>query len=106
MSVDAIREIVHPYPAVLETLLDLDRLGARVVGWKAWIRHADGHIEHSRLPIGCDVSGAAVPEAAMARCIATIEDAQRRWHTRPEVPEAELLFCVNFVPPLSTVRDD
>ncbi len=103
MKADAIQEIALPYPDILESLLDLDCGGARVTGWRAWVRHADGRIAHSRQPLGCEVATTVHADVAIARCVASIEDAHRRWLARPEEPGAALLFCISYLPPIGAL---
>ena len=91
-------ELVLEYADALAALDALENSGATVLGWEGWLRHADGRLGHSgRYQGTADLSGLSRSQA-YDLCRTTITDAHSEYLTAPEVPHAQLLFCLSHDP--------
>jgi len=91
-------ELVLEYADALAALDVLERLGAIVLGWEGWLRHADDRLGHSARYQGTADLSSLSRSQAYDLCRRTIRDAHSEYLATPEVPHAQLLFCVSHDP--------
>lgn len=92
------REVVLPYPEVLDAIDQLEAGGCDLLGWEGWLRFSDGHAGHSARHQGTTDLGLVARAEAFHSCRETIEEAQREWEARAEVAGASLYFCLSLSP--------
>ena len=88
------REIVLPFVDALAAVQHLRDSGHHIVGWEGWLRCPDGALGHSARHQGTvDLSHLTALQAAEF-CRSTMVESEDGWRRAPEVPEAELLYCI------------
>jgi len=87
-------EIVVSYADAME-LLQIKNI--RILGWEGWIKRQDGTVGHSiRYQGTSDLSN--LPDSSALHLVKTsITQAQSEWREKPEIENAELLFCIGIV---------
>jgi len=88
------REIVVNYIDSMELLDIYEQNSTRVLGWEGWLKHSNGSLGHSLKYQGTtDLSAMPIASAiSLVKC--TIMQAHTEWEEKPEVKNAELLFCI------------
>lgn len=84
------RELVLPGPDALEALEALESDGVQLVGWEGWIRYPSRQLGHSSTHQG------TVDLFSIDECRRTITESMAEWERSPEVPTAELLYCLTW----------
>ena len=87
-------ELVVSYIDAMELLHIFEKDNTRVLGWEGWIRHPDGSVGHSEKHQGSIDLSNLPNSSAIALAKSTIMQAHSEWGEKPEVPDAELLFCI------------
>jgi hypothetical protein len=90
------RELVLVYDDVLKALDQLANLGVTLFGWEGWLRFKNGEFGHSVQHQGMSDLSQLSTDETYAICRKTIVKAQTEHWLNPEVPETELLFCIDF----------
>jgi hypothetical protein len=93
------RELVLPYPQVLDALDALERRECGLSGWEGWIRYPDGRVGHSARHQGMAGMESLARSEAYRLVRAAIEEAQDQWVVQPESPRGELYFCISAANP-------
>ena len=91
-------ELVLEYTDALAALDVLERSGATVLGWEGWLRHADNRLGHSARYQGTADLSSLSRSQAYDLCRTTMRDAHTEYLAAPEVPHAQLLFCLSHDP--------
>lgn len=87
-------EIVVNYIDAMELLYIFERNNTKVLGWEGWVKHSDGSVGHSQKYQGTTDLSHMPNTSAIALVKSTIMQANTEWEERPEVTDAELLFCI------------
>ena len=87
-------ELVVDYTDAMELLHIFHQQSTDVLGWEGWIKYPNGSLGHSQKYQGtADLS--SMPNAsAIALVKSTIMQAHTEWQEKPEVKNANLLFCI------------
>ena len=87
-------ELVVEYMDAMDVLDIFLRRGVSVHGWKGWLVYSNGLIGHSSRYQGTTDLSSMPLTSAIALVKATIMQAHTEWQERPEVPDADLYFCI------------
>ena len=97
------RELVLPYPEVLEATYIWYQNNIPILRWAGWIQYADGKVGHSTKFQGLDSGPPGETESfddyiqrTENNCRVTIEKANEEWKLFPEIPDGKLLFCIDY----------
>lgn len=89
-------EIVVSYMDAMELLHIYKNNDTKLLGWEGWVEHPDGALGHSEKYQGTvDLSGMD-NLSALALVKATIMQSHTEWEAKPEINDAELLFCITI----------
>ena len=87
-------EIVVNYTDAMELLYIFFIFYTKVLGWEGWVKHPDGSVGHSLKYQGTTDLSQMPNSSAIALIKSTIMQAHTEWEEKPEVNDAELLFCI------------
>jgi hypothetical protein len=87
-------ELVVEYMDAMDALAIFQKRGIKVLGWEGWLLYLNGSKSHSlRYQGTADLSHLSL-QAAHSLVKSTIMQARAEWKENPEVPNAELYFCI------------
>ncbi len=87
-------EVVVNYTDAMELLYIYEKNNVKVLGWEGWVKESNGSLSHSQKYQGTtDLSHMPV-SSAIALTKSTIMQVHTEWEEKPEVNNAELLFCI------------
>lgn len=91
---ESTNETVVTYTDAMELLDIYQENNTEVLGWEGWVKRPDGAIGHSQKYQGTTDLSNMTNLSAIALIKCTIMQAHTEWEEKPEVNEAELLFCI------------
>ena len=89
-------ELVVEYMDAMDALEIFHDMGVKVLGWEGWLSYRNGSVGHSLRHQGTTDLSHIPSMAAIALAKATIMQAHTEWQESPEVPDAELFFCISL----------
>jgi len=87
-------EIVVNYTDAMELLYIYEKNNTKVIGWEGWVKHSNGSVGHSEKYQGTTDLSHMSNSSAIALTKSTIMQSHTEWEEKPEVENAELLFCI------------
>ncbi|MGV6852049.1 MAG: hypothetical protein ACWA5R_07710 [bacterium] len=87
-------EIVVNYTDAMELLYIYEKNNTKVLGWEGWVKHSNGSVRHSDKYQGTTNLSRMPNSSAIALTKSTIMQSHTELEEKPEVDNAELLFCI------------
>ncbi len=87
-------DLVVSYTDALELLYIYQNMNMPVSGWKGFFLHKNGQLTHSIKHQGPTELSSIPQPSAFALAKNTIMQSNTEWQTQPEVPGADLFFCI------------
>ena len=88
-------ELVVGYTDAMDLLYLFEQADTQVHGWEGWLLYKNGQLGHSKKHQGTADLTAMSNTSAIALIKCTIMQAQTEWQEKPEVSNADLLFCIH-----------
>ena len=88
------KEIVVEYLDAIKLLYIFEQNNTSVLGWEGWIKYPDGSLGHSKNHQGTTDLSCSSNSSAIALIKDSLIQAHTKWEVKPEVNDAELLFCI------------
>ncbi len=89
-------EIVVSYNDAMELLCIFEQDATQILGWEGWIQYLDGSLGHSQKYQGTGDLSSMLKASAIALAKSTIMQAHTEWEGKPEVSNADLLYCITI----------
>ena len=87
-------ELVVNYTDAMELLYIFEQNSIQVIGWEGWLKYDNGKLGHSAKYQGTTDLSSMTNNSAIALVKSTIMQAHTEWQEKPEVSDADLLFCI------------
>ena len=87
-------EIVVCYTDAMELLYIFESQSTQVLGWEGWLKYQNGTLGHSLKYQGTTDLSLMPTSSAIALVKSSIMQAHSEWQEKPEVVNADLLFCI------------
>jgi hypothetical protein len=87
-------ELVVGYTDAMELLHLFEKSDTQVLGWEGWIKFENGQLTHSQKYQGTTSLSSMSNTSAIALIKSTIMQAHTEWQEKPEVENANLIFCI------------
>lgn len=89
-------EIVVDYSDAMELLYICEEKDLKILGWEGWIKFPNNSLGHSKKYQGTTDLSSMPNLSAIAFAKSTIMQAHTEWKEKPEVENADLLFCITI----------